>query len=74
MVHVDVLVGRGLHQRNDALVLLPVEEPLRLPAEDLVALVILGGGHHDRLLGLQEAVQDLRSGVNLEKYLFIRFV
>ena len=69
LVHVDVLVAGGLHQGDDALELLPVEEPLRLPDKDLVSLVIFGGGHHDGLLGLQEAVQDLRSGINLEKYL-----
>ena len=55
----------GLHQRDDAFVLLPVEQPLRLPDKDLVALVILGRGEHHRLLGLEEAVEDPRRGLHL---------
>ena len=55
----------GLHQGDDALELLPVEEPLRLPDKDLVALVILCRGEHHGLLGLEEAVEDARRGLHL---------
>ena len=42
-----------------------VDEPLRLPDKDLVALVILGGDQDDGPLGTQQAQQDLGRRLHL---------
>ena len=55
----------GLHQRDDSFVVFPVEKSLSLTNEDFVPLIVLSGSQHYGLLGLQEAVEDLRCGLHL---------
>lgn len=65
LVDVNALVGGRFHHNDLSLVLLPGADFLRFPDVRIAGVVVLRGNQHDRLLVLQDIVDDVRHELDL---------